>query len=570
MPTRSNPAINATHDGTVDRAELHHTPRMGLAARLAVIALVLVIEALLLTLLLQGATVGAVADATMTVHDIHNLQHWLYRFLIAYAGFVAIAAYLAHRKTPAKFAIGGIDTPVRFFWCIGHVAALTLLVVLSASESVHQLRVPYLLIAVARSACAVAAAIALFAALAPLPTWWAVLRKMGSLPIYALVPAAVVVFVFRGSQLLWAPAAGLTFRLVQLILKPLRPDLHADLASLTLSTDRFAVMIAGDCSGLEGVSLMLVFCVAWLWYFRREYYFPRVLVIVPAALLVIYLMNAVRISALLLIGDSGYERIAKTGFHSQAGWIAFNLAAFAIAFVANRTPWFNRDAGESVSTVDRSDTEAIQGAYNPVAPFLMPLIVILGVGMFTRALSGGFDWLYPLRLVAGALALWVFRRRYGKLDWRFSWRGAAVGTFMFVFWGAAAHFFAAQQGMPEALAKMSASGRLAWITSRIGAAAITVPIAEELAYRGYLLRRLMKADFDAVSFHQVRWAALVLSAIAFGFTHGAFWLPGIAAGLAYGLLAIRTGRIGEAVIAHGLTNALLAAYVLLFDQWQLW
>lgn len=33
---------------------------------------------------------------------------------------------------------------------------------------------------------------------------------------------------------------------------------------------------------------------------------------------------------------------------------------------------------------------------------------------------------------------------------------------------------------------------------------------------------------------------------------------------------LRRGRIGDAVLAHATTNALLAAYVLVFHQWQLW
>jgi len=62
----------------------------------------------------------------------------------------------------------------------------------------------------------------------------------------------------------------------------------------------------------------------------------------------------------------------------------------------------------------------------------------------------------------------------------------------------------------------------------------------------------------------------MLCAVAFGVTHGGMWLPGVFAGVAYGLLAIKTGKLGEAVAAHATTNALIAAAVLLFDQWQLW
>src|SRR6202035_1714936 len=118
------------------------------------------------------------------------------------------------------------------------------------------------------------------------------------------------------------------FRLVRILVHPLIPSLRTDVSSLTLITDHFAVQVAETCSGLEGVGLMLAFCAAWLWYFRREYIFPRALLIAPLAALLIFLLNTVRIAALLLIGDAGYEKIAMLGFHSQAGWIAFNLAAF--------------------------------------------------------------------------------------------------------------------------------------------------------------------------------------------------------------------------------------------------
>lgn len=91
---------------------------------------------------------------------------------------------------------------------------------------------------------------------------------------------------------------------------------------------------------------------------------------------------------------------------------------------------------------------------------------------------------------------------------------------------------------------------------------VIVPIAEELAYRGYLLRRLVARDFTAVRFEDAGFWPVLVSAAVFGAAHGAMWPPAVIAGLAYGLLAIRTGRIGEALCAHVTTNALIAAAVL--------
>ncbi len=84
------------------------------------------------------------------------------------------------------------------------------------------------------------------------------------------------------------------------------------------------------------------------------------------------------------------------------------------------------------------------------------------------------------------------------------------------------------------------------------------------------MRRLVNADFESVAYPKVGWLALSVAAIAFGLAHGALWLPGIVAGLAYALLVVRRGRLGEAVAAHAVTNALIAVGVLQWGQWQLW
>ena len=229
----------------------------------------------------------------------------------------------------------------------------------------------------------------------------------------------------QGSQRLWISVAKLTFSLVEKLLRPLVPHLLSDPDARVLGTSQFAVSIAEQCSGLEGVGLMLVFCCAWLWYFRHEFRFPRVLLVIPAALVLVFLLNALRIAAIVVIGNAGYERIAMIGFHSQAGWIAFNLVAFAVALLAKRSTWLNRSA---------STPEASSSATNPTSPYLLPLLTMLAVGMLVHAMSAGFDLLYPLRLIGTGLVLWFYRHRYRTLAWGFTWRGVAAGAAVFVVW----------------------------------------------------------------------------------------------------------------------------------------
>jgi exosortase E/protease (VPEID-CTERM system) len=554
-----------------------------LTARLGVLVAVLAAETVLASYFIQANFPSSLSYAAEVVHTI---QHWLFRFIIAYGISLAMLAYL-RAPVYAAAAAAADHAPVRLHWACVHIALLVPFVFLSSriyagSAGGSLPDTAFAVLAIDWHACALAAVLALFAALAPFDVWRRVVHQTQGLPFFAILPAAAAVAAIKASQLLWGPAAKTTFRIVRILLQPLLPDLRSDPGSLVLGTPRFAVQIAEVCSGLEGIGLLLAFCAGWLWLYRRDYYFPRALLIVPVGVIVIFLLNAVRIAAIVLIGNAGYERVALLGFHSQAGWIAFNLTAFGIAVIAHNTPWVSRVAHRSRSG---SAAAAASGAaatasgsvpaVNPTAAYLMPLLAILAAGMVSHALSAGFEFLYPLRFFAALAVLWVFRQSYVSANLVFSWRGPAVGAAVFCLWLGAAAVLAPPPGTsagaaPEALAMLPEPLRILWIVCRVLAAVGTVPLAEELAYRGYLMRRLVSRRFETVPFTAARWPALLVSALAFGLMHGALWLPGIAAGLAYGALAMRTGKLGESIAAHGTTNALLAAYVLIFDRWQLW
>ena len=69
---------------------------------------------------------------------------------------------------------------------------------------------------------------------------------------------------------------------------------------------------------MEGLGLVLVFTAVWLWYFRKESRFPQALLLVPCALGCVWLLNIVRICAIVLIGGlAGSVAISACGGSSQ-------------------------------------------------------------------------------------------------------------------------------------------------------------------------------------------------------------------------------------------------------------
>ncbi len=399
-------------------------------------------------------------------------------------------------------------------------------------------------------------------------------RSTGNAWIYALVGAVGGRWLAKAS-LFWGdsilkPATDLTFGTVEGILRAfhalhlIRAEIIADRARMIVGSQTFSVEILPWCSGIEGTALMLAFSIGWLAMFRRELRFPQAYLLVPASLVTIWFSNALRIVALILIGMAGAPNVATNGFHSQAGWIAFNCVALGFVVVAGRFPYFT---GQSVRQASPAPSME-----NPTAAYLAPLLAILAAGTIAKAMSGDFDWIYPLRVIAAAAALWYFRKSYRGLGWRMSWAGPVAGLVVFAMWVGLdlSRRGAVDDSLGAGLATVSPWFRATWLALRVAGAVITVPIAEELAFRGFLIRRFLSPDFESRGLKEYTLLALVLSSLLFGLMHGNRWPEGTLAGLVYAGSMLRRGRLGDAVAAHATTNALLAAWVLSHGAWHLW
>lgn len=92
--------------------------------------------------------------------------------------------------------------------------------------------------------------------------------------------------------------------------------------------------------------------------------------------------------------------------------------------------------------------------------------------------------------------------------------------------------------------------------------AVGAPLVEELFFRGLLLRSLQRRVPD--------WAAVVVSAVAFGIAHGSA-LPIDAVvlvmisltvfGAILAVMAIRTGRLGPSIVTHAVFNLFTLLYL---------
>lgn len=114
-------------------------------------------------------------------------------------------------------------------------------------------------------------------------------------------------------------------------------------------------------------------------------------------------------------------------------------------------------------------------------------------------------------------------------------------------------------------------GRLVWmfVAVRLLGIAIIVPVAEELFWRGFLLRWLIDPDWEKVPLGEFTLASCAIVTLMFSLAHPEWLAAAVYCLLMNGLFYWKKD-LWQCVIAHGVSNFLLAIYVLYFEAWQLW
>ena len=398
-------------------------------------------------------------------------------------------------------------------------------------------------------------------AVLPGDLWVSLLSESaGSLAVGpALGTAAYAVGLLAQNQ--WKPLSRATLWLVHGMLSVMFPDTICRPEASIVGTTSFHIEIGPQCSGYEGMGLIAAVLSIALWMFRGDFRFPRALVLLPLAIVLMWFANAARIASLLVIGISGYPGLALGGFHSLAGWLLFLAVGLGLIAWARRTPLFSTAVVQSQGRCGAVD-----------AAYLMPAMVVVAVAMVTGSLSPGFDRYYAVRVIAATVVLIVFRGSYSELRLKCSWEAVVIGCGVFAFWMALEPFGTSQptgSAIRSGLESLPRGYATAWLIFRVAGSVLTIPLAEELAFRGYLTRRFIASDFQSVPPGRLTWWSFLLSSLLFGALHGR-WVAGTLAGMAYCLAYRRRGELVDPVVAHGVTNGLIAVTVLTTGLWSLW
>ncbi len=212
---------------------------------------------------------------------------------------------------------------------------------------------------------------------------------------------------------------------------------------------------------------------------------------------------------------------------------------------------------------------------SPILVRVLPLAVFLALTL----LQGRFGeasryWVYLGKTLVGVWLIWLIWPLAKEMRWKFSWEAIVVGVAVFAVWVGLDPYYPklSKAGVPwNPMARYGDGAALAWlfVATRVLGSTLVVPPIEEVFYRSFLYRYIVRQDFLSVQLASFAWTPLLVTSAVFGLAHFE-WLAGIVCGLAYQALVIRKGRLGDAMTAHAVTNLLLGIWVVWRNAWHFW
>ncbi len=217
---------------------------------------------------------------------------------------------------------------------------------------------------------------------------------------------------------------------------------------------------------------------------------------------------------------------------------------------------------------------------HPAVPYILPFGLFLAFLALKQWLPIPEAALYALWVAVLGTALLTISRPAIDLKLRYPLTTILLGVAVFFIWigpdtlfpGYRNHWLFQNSIMGSATASISVAGRSDWfvLVLRMFRAIVIVAIVEELFWRGWLMRWLIKPDFRSVPLGAYDTKAFWITAALFAAEHGPYWDVGLVTGAIYNVWMVRTRSLGDLIWAHATTNACLCAYVLATHRWEYW
>jgi hypothetical protein len=231
---------------------------------------------------------------------------------------------------------------------------------------------------------------------------------------------------------------------------------------------------------------------------------------------------------------------------------------------------------DPAAPIPRSSPFGIEWSY------LLPMLAFLGFTQIGVWWPNLFPEVYVLKTIVTALLLVLCWPAFTRISWK-AWKlGILIGIVGVVQWVAMEklllhlwpNYPRIRLTVLDPFSEIpNPILRLIFFTFRWLGPTLVVPFMEELFWRDYLWRTIIAPnDFRLARIGEWDLKAFWLVPLFFAAVHPQIWITALVWALMIGLLLLRTKSLGACIIAHGVTNFLLGAWVLFHapHDWYFW
>jgi CAAX prenyl protease-like protein len=223
---------------------------------------------------------------------------------------------------------------------------------------------------------------------------------------------------------------------------------------------------------------------------------------------------------------------------------------------------------------------------SPLLARAIPFVVFILL-TFAQGYAGekGQYWVYLGKTLVAAWLLWAVRAAIPEMRWCFSVEAAVVGVVVFLLWVGLEPLLA-KAGVPASYLRIATPGGgpawnpghtfgtgapMAWffIGLRLLGSTLLVAPLEEVFFRSFLYRYIARVDFQSIPIGAWLPLSFLVTSAIFAVEHRE-WAAGLLCGLAYQGLVCWKKRLGDAIVAHAITNFLLGLWVVSRGEWRYW
>ena len=223
--------------------------------------------------------------------------------------------------------------------------------------------------------------------------------------------------------------------------------------------------------------------------------------------------------------------------------------------------------------------------------YFAPFIAFLGLLMLGGVVRSVFDgrsywafsvpqyWIHPLQIVVCGGLLAHYWRHYELRPPKRILFTITIGIFAFVLWVSPLaylveniiHRAARTPGFDPAFFGADGWAYFLNVGCRFVRLVVIVPLVEEIFWRGFLLRWLIRDEFTTIPFGSYERMSFIIVTVLFMVEHAPADYPAaLLTGALFNFVAIRTRSLSSCVLVHAVTNLLLGLYILHTGQTGFW